>query len=97
MKVKCINSSGEWVEFKKKSFFRKEKWVKSTGPKYGDIVTVTEQTYHEGVLYYEFLEWPSKKPADPDTWIAEMFTPLQEQLQAVTYSELISDKPVSAN
>lgn len=88
MKVKCIKMwhSGWWLSnrFEKKYFWSKKKQVYKKGPKYGDTLTVTDEGYYQGHKYFLLKEWPE----EGDGFLAEMFVPIEESYEKITFKEI---------
>lgn len=94
MKVECTNQEG-WM-FKKiflrrLFFWQKKKNKPSNGPKKGDVVTVSREVWHEGILYYAFVEWPNS-----GFYNSKYFKPIEENsFEKVTYEQVIKKNPIS--
>lgn len=86
MKAKCINDAG-WVQ---KRYFKILRWLcgeweDGTGPKEGEIVTVVNEYWEEGELYYILKEWPLKHD---EGFEASQFVPLKEGYNTVKFEEI---------
>jgi hypothetical protein len=96
MKVKCIKGGGwyfanSWV---RKHWWSKKKRKPANGPKKDDIVTVKEEFWSDGELYYRLVEWPRKDNAGYD---ASCFVPLQEpttEYKEVDFTEIKKKTPI---
>lgn len=85
MKVFCINSVG-W-DYDKFYLWGLIGPVKKDcdGPKYGDTLTVANEYYAEGKLYYHLIEWP---PCEGDNGFeAACFIPISEIEESVEATE----------
>jgi hypothetical protein len=92
MKVKCINENG-WVQDRRLLF----RWLggkEIDGPKNGDILTVIDEHWAEGMRYYRLKEWPTKKE---EGWEADCFVPLETRFESVSYEEIKEVNPIGVN
>lgn len=91
MKVKCINE-GWWVENRRFLWRRFKRKV--DGPKFGDILTVIDDDWEEGIRYYQLKEWPTKKE---DGWQADCFVPMENQFERVSFEHIKESNPIAVN
>jgi len=94
MKVKCI-APPNWVkkgEFVKKWFWGKKKEKNCKGPLYGDIVTVENEYYNDGIKFYCLVEWPAYGGYD-----SKWFIPIEPEAESVTFEKITKENPVSVN
>jgi hypothetical protein len=97
MKAICTkqHDSGRWEQITtKKNFFGRDKkhtnWY--DGPKYKDEITVTNEFWADGILWYNIKEWP------PYGYHSKYFKPIEEQkeeskMKEVTYKEIKKQVP----
>jgi hypothetical protein len=94
MKLKCINKD-RWIKTVT-CFWGLLSWQKYlSGPKYGDIVTSTEDLWAEGEKYYALLEWPSDN--HKIGFKASLFVPIEFEFEKVSYSKVVEETPVGVN
>lgn len=81
MKVRCINDQNRWVRVDIEWW---QFWIKreSRGPKENDVVTVENEFWWRGNLYYDFVEWPG------ESYLASEFVPIEEQYESVKFEEI---------
>jgi hypothetical protein len=84
MKVKCINSGG-WIHQGRKFLWFDLPDKRCSGPKMNDILTVSGYYWSKGEKFYIIEEWSED---DSDGWISDMFVPVEENYEAVTYSAI---------
>lgn len=84
----CINSDG-WIEDKTLLWGLIKYNKDSNGPVYGDICTIENGYWKEGVYYYNLIEWPDSDPSHG--YESSQFIPIQgeeTQIEEVRISKL---------
>lgn len=94
MKVKCI-AKKPWVMIPRKANWLGRRTPRPTkGPKDGDVVTMGNEYWYEGVKYYQLVEWPDELNSGYDS---KWFVPLEQEFEKVEYETIKKENPVGVN
>lgn len=85
MKLKCI-VNGSWLyadKWYKRFFWSPKKNLPAKGPNNGDVVTLKNECWHDGVKYYCLVEWPNT-----GSYNSKYFVPIEEKYEEVKLSAI---------